>query len=183
MRTSMRVVGGELRGRRIEAPRGGAIRPTAERTREALFSILYDVCGARVLDLFAGTGALGIEALSRGAAHATFVDSSPVAIGTIGTNLSRLHLTERARVVRADIRIAPLPVGEAPFDLVFVDPPYAGAAGFGPILTRELPRTLAGGARIVTESDRRQPLELELPLSVERRYRDTLIRIYEPTST
>ena len=88
----MRVVAGELRGRRLVAPSGDATRPTADRVREALFSILGDVSGARVLDLYAGSGALGIEALSRGAAAATFVDSSQEAVAAIRRNLSELGL-------------------------------------------------------------------------------------------
>ena len=174
---SMRVVGGELRGRRLEAPRGNDIRPTAERTREAIFSILYDVRDARVLDLFAGTGALGIEALSRGAAHATFVDSSQIAISTIALNVSHLRLRERSALVRAELGAGWPAAGT--FDLVFADPPYATASTFGPILTRELPGVLAPGARVVTECDHRAPIELGLPLRLERRYGDTLVRVYE----
>lgn len=173
---AMRVVGGELRGRHLEAPRGKGIRPTAERTREAIFSILHDVRDARVLDLFAGTGALGIEALSRGAVHATFVDSAEIAVATIGANLSRLGLRERSQLVRADVRgFNPSGV----FDLVFADPPYAGAAAFGPVLTRALGPVLAPGARVVVESDHRAPIALALPLALERRYGDTLVRVYD----
>jgi len=173
----MRVVGGDYGGRRLKAPRGRATRPTSERTREAVFSILGDIGGARVLDLFAGSGALGIEALSRGAAHATFVDSELAAVRPIRANLSGLGLTERAVVARADLREGSLPVTEK-LDLVFVDPPYLQATQFGPLLARELPPRLAPGARVVSESDRRSPLELGLPLRLERRYGDTLIRIH-----
>jgi 16S rRNA (guanine966-N2)-methyltransferase len=174
----MRVVGGELGGRRLAAPRGRATRPTSERTREAVFSILGDISGARVLDLFAGSGALGIEALSRGAAHASFIDSETAAIRTIVGNLERLGLRERALVTRADIATAALVAAE-PLDLVFVDPPYLRASDFGPLLTRALAPLLKPGARVVSESDRREPLELGLPLSLERRYGDTLIRIHQ----
>jgi 16S rRNA (guanine966-N2)-methyltransferase len=173
---AMRVVGGELRGRHLEAPRGNDIRPTAERTREAIFSILHDVREARVLDLFAGTGALGIEALSRGAAEATFVDSAEIAVATIIANVSRLGLRERSQVVRADVR-GLRPSGT--FELVLADPPYAGADAFGPILTRALALVLAPGARVVVESDRRAPIELGLALALERRYGDTLVRVYK----
>jgi 16S rRNA (guanine966-N2)-methyltransferase len=174
----MRVVGGELGGRRFTAPRGRATRPTSERAREAVFSILGDISGDRVLDLFAGSGAFGIEALSRGAAQAIFVDNEIAAIRTILENVSRLGLGQRAIVSKADIAKGPLPVLEQ-LDLVFVDPPYLRASEFGPLLTHALPPLLRPGARVVSESDRRSPLELGLPLSLERRYGDTLIRIHQ----
>ncbi|HEX2703993.1 MAG TPA: 16S rRNA (guanine(966)-N(2))-methyltransferase RsmD [Solirubrobacteraceae bacterium] len=173
----MRVVAGEYGGRRIEAPRGRSTRPTSARTREALFSMLGDVSGTRVLDLFAGSGALGIEALSRGAAHATFVDSGQSAIAAISLNLGQLGLQQRALVERLDARQM-LARGET-YDLVFVDPPYSKAADLGPLLARELPARLSPGARVVSESDRRAPLELGLPTIRERRYGDTLIRIHQ----
>src|SRR5947199_10819821 len=97
----MRVVAGAYKGRRLQAPRGERTRPTADRVREALFSILGDVSGTRVLDLFAGSGALGIEALSRGAASATFVDSAPAAITATRRNLEALNLTAEMRLQRA----------------------------------------------------------------------------------
>lgn len=177
----MRVVGGEFGGRRLAAPRGRATRPTSERAREAIFSILAGISGERVLDLFAGSGALGIEALSRGAAHATFVESDPGAAAAIEANVALLGLEARARIVRGDFREAL--AGAERFELVFIDPPYARASDFGPVLTRELPRVLAEGARVVSESDRRAPLELGLPLSLERRYGDTLIRIHTLEAT
>jgi len=178
---AMRIVAGELRGRRIMAPAGRATRPTAERTREALFSILGDISGARVLDLFAGSGALGLEALSRGAEHATFVDDAQDAVGVIIANIAALELHERATVVRADARLAPR--WDGPFDLVFVDPPYAEAGELGPLLAHELPSQLSPGGRVVTESDHRAPLELALALRLERRYGDTLIRIHQADET
>ncbi|HUB75989.1 MAG TPA: RsmD family RNA methyltransferase, partial [Solirubrobacteraceae bacterium] len=155
-------------------------RPTSGRAREAIFSILGDVTGARVLDLFAGSGALGIEALSRGAASAVFAEIDPGALRAIGENIAALALSERASVARADARRA-LPRGA--YDLVFIDPPYAQALELGPILSASLPPALAPGARVVTESDRRTPLELALPRSRERRYGDTLIRIHELPET
>jgi 16S rRNA (guanine966-N2)-methyltransferase len=147
-----------------------------------VFSILGDISGDRVLDLFAGSGALGIEALSRGAAQAIFVDSEIAAIRTILDNVSRLGLGQRAIVTKADITRGPLPVLEQ-LDLVFVDPPYLRASEFGPLLTHALPPLLRPGARVVSESDRRSPLELGLPLSLERRYGDTLIRIHQHSET
>jgi 16S rRNA (guanine966-N2)-methyltransferase len=173
----MRVVGGEYGGRRLEAPRGRSTRPTSERTREAVFSMLGDITGAHALDLFAGSGALGIEALSRGAAHATFVDSGQAAIAAITRNLEQLGLRERSRIAKLDIQRMP-PSSET-YDLVFVDPPYSQATDLGPLLARELPARLTLGARVVSESDRRAPLELGLPTIRERRYGDTLIRIHQ----
>lgn len=127
----MRVTGGADRGRKLAAPRGLRTRPTAERVREALFDILGPaVAGMRVLDLFAGTGAIGIEALSRGAARAVFVERDRAALRTLRANLAALRVSrERARVVAGDAITAwsALARSEAPFDLVFLDPPYAGS--------------------------------------------------------
>jgi len=147
--------------------------------REALFSMLGDVTGARVLDLFAGSGALGIEALSRGAAKATLVDSSPAAARAIRANLEALELD--AEVRRRDWRAA---LREASadgrhYDLVLLDPPYRLASAIGPELAQALAPVLAPGARVACESDRRVPLELGLPLSRERRHGDTTIRIHD----
>ena len=170
----MRVVAGELRGRRLVAPRGTDVRPTADRVRESLFSILGDVSGAAVLDLCAGTGALAIEALSRGAAEATLVDAAPE---TAARNVEALGLGERARVVRADAR-AFLRRGGSSYDLVFCDPPYRLADRLGLDLDRLLPPLLTPEARVITESAAREPLALALPLRDERRYGETLIRIH-----
>ena len=173
----MRVVAGELGGRRLTAPRGSATRPTADRVREALFSILGDVSGAHVLDLYAGSGALGIEALSRGAAAATFVDSDAAAIATVRRNLADLGLD--ASVHRRDA-LAWLAdtADERAFDLVFVDPPYDLAPRIGPPLTERLPSVLTEDAVIVTESNKRTPLELPFPLVRERTYGDTRIAVH-----
>jgi 16S rRNA (guanine(966)-N(2))-methyltransferase RsmD len=149
--------------------------------RESLFSVLGpSVADARVLDLFAGSGALGIEALSRGAATAVFVDRSHKAIAAIRANLAALKIDADVRPieVRAALRAASSR-GEA-YDLVFLDPPYRRAAELGRELSEGLTAVLASGARVVTESDRRAPLHLDLPLADERRYGDTVIRIHEP---
>jgi len=176
----MRVIAGEYGGRTLDAPRGGATRPTSDRVREAVFSILGDVSGAVVLDLYAGSGALAIEALSRGAASATLVDSSPAAVASIRRNLGALGLEARVRredaraFLRAASRSAPQ------YDLVFLDPPYRHSSELGAQLSAVLAPILAPGARVVAESDRRAPLRLELPLLDERRYGDTLILIHGP---
>jgi 16S rRNA (guanine966-N2)-methyltransferase len=177
----MRVIAGRYRGRRLQAPRGAATRPTSDRVREALFSVLGErVEGARVLDLFAGSGALGIEALSRGAAEVTFVDSAPAAIGAIRANLEALGAAGEVR--RADARrfLGGAPPAARKYDLVFLDPPYRLAGRLGSELTAALPAVLAPGAAVVAESDRRAPLELGLRILDERRYGDTLIRIHGP---
>jgi 16S rRNA (guanine966-N2)-methyltransferase len=177
----VRIVAGRWGGRRLTTPRGAAVRPTADRVREALFSILGGaVEGARVLDLFAGSGALGLEALSRGAAEATFVDSAAAAVRAVQANLEALG--GDAEVRRADaLRFLGAAAGNArQYDLVLLDPPYRLAERLGRELSEALPPVLAPAALIVSESDRRAPLPLDLPLRDERRYGDTLIRIHEP---
>jgi 16S rRNA (guanine966-N2)-methyltransferase len=171
----VRVVAGEFKGRRLRAPRGMRTRPTADRVREALFSMLGDVAGARVLDLYAGSGALGIEALSRGAHSAVFVDRDPRAAAAIGENLRTLGLDEG---VRRQDALRFLASADGPFDLVFVDPPYDSVPRIAGPLAERLPPLLAEGARIVTESDRRTPLELPFWLLADRTYGDTRIAIH-----
>jgi 16S rRNA (guanine966-N2)-methyltransferase len=177
----MRVIAGRYGGRRLRAPAGAATRPTSERVREAVFSMLGPLDGIRVLDLFAGSGALGIEALSRGAAGVTFVERAPAARAVLEENLAGLGISRPAAIVRGgdarpELRAA-AGRGET-FDLVFLDPPYRQADVLGPALAGPLGAVLARGARVVCESDRRRPLEVGLPLERERRYGDTLIRVH-----
>jgi 16S rRNA (guanine(966)-N(2))-methyltransferase RsmD len=177
----VRVIAGRFGGRRLSAPRGARTRPTSDRVREALFSVLGDLEGARVLDLFAGSGALGIEALSRGAAQATFVDSAPVALRALRDNLTALEIgAEAAEVRRADARgfLRSARNTGREYDLVFLDPPYRRAAALATELDRDLPAVLSPGARVAVETGRQAPLGLSLPLLDERRYGDTLIRIH-----
>jgi 16S rRNA (guanine966-N2)-methyltransferase len=173
----VRVVAGEHRGRTLRAPPGATTRPTSDRVREALFSILGSVDGLRVLDLYAGSGALGIEALSRGASSATFVESDRAALDAIRANLAAIG--EAAEVVATDapawLRRA---AGERVFDLVFCDPPYDAAAAIAQPLSDLLPRVTSPEALIVTESAKRNPLALELPLVDERTYGDTRIALH-----
>ena len=176
----MRVIAGAHGGRRLRAPAGIDTRPTSDRVREALFSILGDeVEDRRVLDLFAGSGALGIEALSRGAAQATFVDSAEAAVRCVRANLEALGLRAEVRRGEAGAFLRRASAGGHLYDLVFLDPPYSTAARVGAELSSRLPDVLAPGATVVCESARRQPLALELPLRDERRYGDTLIRIHD----
>ena len=141
----MRIIGGELRGRRLVAPRGRHLRPTAERVREALFDVLEHglgreagLDGGRIVDVFAGVGALGFEALSRGAAHACFVERGAEALAHIRRNAERLGLAERITLVRRDaIRIGP---AAAPCACAFLDPPYRSG-----LATPALARLAAGG--------------------------------------
>jgi 16S rRNA (guanine966-N2)-methyltransferase len=171
----VRIVAGAYGGRRIEAPRGRATRPTSDRVREALFSILGPIEGLRVLDLFAGSGALGIEALSRGAAEAVFVDSEARAVATIERNLE--SLSARGRVHRRDA-FAWLRDADQTFDLVFADPPYSSASRTAGRLSELLPPLLTETSLTVTESDKRDPLLLAMPLVDERTYGDTRVAIH-----
>ena len=170
----MRVVAGELRGRRIAAPKDGDVRPTADRVREALFSILGEIGGMRVLDLYAGTGALAIEAISRGAESAVLVDSRPA---IARRNVEALAIEGRGTVVRADV-LRFLKKERDRFDLIFCDPPYRLADRLEPDLRQLIPDRLEKGGRVIVESDVRRPLDLGMPLQVERRYGDTLIRVH-----
>ncbi len=176
----MRVIAGAYGGRELIAPRGTATRPTSDRVREALFSILDDVSGARVLDLFAGSGALAIEALSRGAAEATLVDSSAAALAAIRRNLERLGIDAVVHRARALDFLQRARGSSRQYDLVFLDPPYRHAGSLAAELSAALAPVLAPEARVVAESDRRSPLELELEQLDERRYGDTLIQIHGP---
>ena len=126
----MRIIAGRFRGRPLQAPLGQATRPTADRVREALFSMLASRLGSfeglRVADLYAGSGALGLEAISRGAAHATFVEKDPKAQAAIKANAAKLGITEQVRTVGGSALSLPRSDG---FDLVFADPPYAPGSG------------------------------------------------------
>lgn len=150
----LRVVSGTARGRRFRAPGGEETRPTSDRVREAVFNALYSlgaIEGAEVADLFAGSGALGIEALSRGARHAHFVESAPEARAVIEENLETLGLRSRATIVGGDVAGA-MPALPRDLDLILADPPYAFDGW--PDLMDALARVAAPGAVAVLESDR-----------------------------
>jgi 16S rRNA (guanine966-N2)-methyltransferase len=177
----VRVIAGRLGGRRLKAPRGRRTRPTADRVREAVFALLGDVAGATVLDLFAGAGGLGIEALSRGAARAVFIERDGAALGALQDNLAALAIgPDEAQVRRAGVRAALKAAREREetYDLVFIDPPYSRASDWGRELSLLLPSLLEPEARVVVESDRRAPLELQAQVERERLYGDTSIKIY-----
>ena len=172
----MRVIAGEFKGRRLHTARGTRTRPTADRVREALFSMLGDVSGAGVLDLYAGSGALGIEALSRGAESAVFVERDDRALAALKRNLDAVGAA--AEIRRQDVlRFLARPEGT--YDLIFCDPPYDGAPRVAAPLSEALPALARENARIVTESDKRKPLLLPQPLVVERSYGNTRIAIQQ----
>jgi len=178
----VRVIAGRLGGRRLRAPKGKATtRPTSDRVKEALFSMLGALDGAVALDLFAGTGALGIEALSRGAERVVFVERDRAAVVAIRANLASLGLAgSQAELRVGDARVALRTAREAgeTYDLVFVDPPYDHAREWTGELAELLPAVLGPGARVVVESDRRAPAELPLAVVQSRRYGDTTITIH-----
>ena len=156
----MRIVAGEWRGRVIEAPPGRSTRPTADRVRETLFSMLASRLGSfedlAVADLFAGSGALGFEALSRGADSATFVESDPAAAAAIRRNADKLGATDRVRVLTGSALTLP-PAG--PFELVFADPPYAPGSGSAIARAVLAAGWLAPGGWMGVETDRREGLD------------------------
>jgi 16S rRNA (guanine966-N2)-methyltransferase len=182
MAPSMRIVGGTLGGRTLRAPRGDRTRPTSERVREALMNILGGgfAEATRVLDLYAGAGALGIEAISRGAGHATFVDQAGVVCRVIRDNLTALGVADRTTVVTAPVARA-LERLVGPFHLVFIDPPYAtdeaietlGFLGDSALLGEE--RTV-----VVEHDRRREPGDRygSLQRFDQRRYGDTGISFF-----
>jgi 16S rRNA (guanine966-N2)-methyltransferase len=176
--TGVRVTGGRLGGRRLRAPRDG-VRPTSDRVREALFSRLDDLAGAAVLDLYAGTGVLGVEAVSRGANRLVCVERAPRALATLRHNLEALGLQETARVIADDAPRAVRRLGEAGerFDLVFLDPPYAAEELSRALEALVCAGVLAEAGRVVVEHSRRHPVPTVAGLVEidERRYGDTII--------
>jgi 16S rRNA (guanine(966)-N(2))-methyltransferase RsmD len=146
--------------------------------REALFSILGPIDGMDILDLYAGSGALGIEALSRGAASAVFVDRALSAVRAVTANLEALGASADVRRQDSLAHLRKAREEGRSYHLVFLDPPYRDASRVGSALSAALEPILAPGARVVGESDRRSPLALDLPLDDERRYGDTLIRFH-----
>ena len=171
----MRVIGGHDRGRRLRAPRGLATRPTADRVRVTLFDVLGPtVAGARVLDLFAGTGAVGIEALSRGAARVVLVERDQSALRALRANLAALDAPRAAaRVMAGDVlRLLPeLGAQEGPFDLVFIDPPYATALAARTLEGLGATRICRAGTEVIVQHSTRTTLPTVRGLVPHRRPR------------
>jgi 16S rRNA (guanine966-N2)-methyltransferase len=182
MGRGVRIVAGSLGGRVLRAPPGAQTRPTSERVREALFSIIGPPDGGQVLDLFAGSGALGIEALSRGAGRAVFIDKARQALDMLRRNLAGLGVADRAETVLGDgVAYLGRP-GVGPFRWVFIDPPYRSDLAARALAA--LPRTaLTADAVVVVEHDRRNsPVDScgDLIRTDSRRYGDTCLSLYRP---
>jgi 16S rRNA (guanine966-N2)-methyltransferase len=175
----MRIIAGHAHGRRLKAPRGLHTRPTSARARESIFSRLavrMDLSGARVLDIFAGSGSLGIEAFSRGAAHVTFVDSSRDAVAAIRANLAQFELSDRARIVVSDVRRALGELGRSreSFDLVFVDAPYKDDMSAEVLTLLGAHQLVALGGWVVVEQSKRAPAAPTAPKAHERAFVATI---------
>ena len=176
----MRIIAGSHRGARIAAPKGIATRPTGDRVREAAFNLIGPVDGAVVLDVFAGSGAMGLEALSRGAAAVTFVEADRAACRTIADNLAKLRLAG-ARITCQDAVWA-LRQEARTYQLVLVDPPYEDWAGLEPRLAEHLPRVLADDGLLVVETGARTEPSLPLQVRTSRRYGSARLTLFEHPS-
>ncbi|HPM42383.1 MAG TPA: 16S rRNA (guanine(966)-N(2))-methyltransferase RsmD [Candidatus Omnitrophota bacterium] len=180
----MRIIGGLYKSRLIEMPKGTDIRPTQDKVRQAVFNILRDVNGMRALDLYAGSGAYGIEAISRGAGHATFVENNARCVQTISSNLQLLKVDSlKYDIIRLKAEEAVSRLGSEAklFDLVFVDPPYYEGLAKKCLITLDACDILAQSALVVIEHYKRDDLPAELTklkLLTERRYSDTKISIF-----
>jgi 16S rRNA (guanine966-N2)-methyltransferase len=175
----MRIIAGTHRGSRLVTPKGLDTRPTGDRVREAAFNLIGPLEGALVLDLFAGSGAMGLEALSRGAERAVFVESDRAATRAIEENLDKLRL--RGTVLREDAVRALRSEAQAGrrYDLVLVDPPYEMFSDLQPALARLLPRVLADDGLLVVETDERVEPELPLELRTSRKYGRARLTLFE----
>ena len=180
----MRIIGGKFKGRKLRAFRGTRTRPTSDRTREAIFDIIaFEVRDTRVLDLFAGTGALGIEALSRGAQSAVFIDISRQALSILGENLADLSPEGPNRVIRWDLTHSLDCLHSMPraFDLVFLDPPYNRNLIIPALDHLHRSQSLDNGARIIIEHSQLERVEPDCPpfeIVDERRYGKTLVSFF-----
>jgi 16S rRNA (guanine966-N2)-methyltransferase len=173
----VRIIAGSRRGARIAAPKGQTTRPTGDRVREAAYNLIGPVDGASVLDLYAGSGAMGLEALSRGAERATFVENDRAACRAIADNLAKLRLTG-ARVLCQDV-VTTLRQESRAYDLVLVDPPYGTWEELEPRLAQLLPRVLAPDGLLVVETGARAEPALPLALRTSRRYGSARLTLFE----
>ena len=174
----MRIIAGSRKGHRIDAPPGRGTRPTSDRVRENVFNILGPVDDAVVLDLYAGSGAMGLEALSRGASRAVFVEHDRDALRAIERNLDKLRLP--GTILRRDALTALAAEASAgrKYDLVLVDPPYEMYSDIEPQLARYLPAVLADGGVVVVETEARAKPSLPLAERTSRRYGSARITVY-----
>ena len=180
----MRVIAGQLRGSIIRAPATGVVRPTYDRVRESVFSIIEPaIDGAAVLDLFAGSGSLGIESLSRGSKRATFIEMDRRVLGVVRENVERLGLAGRCRLIRADaLAVLKRAVPGGPFDIAFVDPPYSQGLALRALELLADVRNLADGAIVVVErasADTPPAVVGRLGLLRSRKYGSTAVDFYE----
>ena len=176
----MRIVAGSRKGARIFAPKGQDTRPTSDRAREAAFNLIGPVDGASVLDLFAGSGAMGLEALSRGAGRAVFVESDRDACRAIDRNLEKLGLTGATVLCQDAARaLAHESATGRRYDLVLVDPPYRMFSSLQNTLSRYLPGLLADGGLLVVETDASEEPDLPLVKRTSRRYGSARLTVFE----
>ncbi len=177
----MRIIGGSRRGKKLYRPRGLSIRPTADRVRESIFNIIHQqIAGASVLDLFAGTGAMGLEALSRGAACATFIDNHTAALTLTEKNIENCKWRQQTTTIRWDIRRNLNCIKSPPvlYDLVFIDPPYSLKLTTTTLAHLDHARALTGGARIIAEHTTEDPIADNINAFVfedQRAYGKTLV--------
>ena len=175
----MRIIAGSRKGHRIFAPLGLDVRPTGDRVREAVYNLVGPVDGADVLDLFAGSGAMGLEALSRGAASVTFVEHDRQAAQAIARNLEKLRLAGTVVPDDAVRRLAADATAGRRYDLVLIDPPYRMLATLLPALSLYVPAVVAPDGLVVVESDEREEPELPLPKRTSRRYGSARVTVFE----
>jgi 16S rRNA (guanine(966)-N(2))-methyltransferase RsmD len=184
----MRVIGGKAKGRRLKVPKGRTLRPTSSRVKEALFNILpHDLSGLKTLDLFAGTGNMTMEALSRGAAAATLVDASDQGVRAIRDNLNRLGVADRCRLLsmRVERALRHLDRQDETFDLIFIDPPYGQKLVERTLAIIAQSSILRAAGVVVAEHSVRDPVGTrygDLGLYDRRRYGDTMLSFFKMTA-
>lgn len=178
----MRVIAGDAKGRRLAAPKGVKTRPTGDRVKEAVFNVLAPyIVNARFLDLFAGSGAMGIEALSRGAETAVFVENNWQAVRVIKENLDRVSFVDRSQLIEKDVFYSLSQLGNSKFDVVYADPPYNNRWGEEILRMLVGNNLLAAAAVVLVETRKTDALPDEyqgLVLASRRRYGDTVVHIY-----